>query len=239
MTKVYHDSEAMVHLLIPMSMYGAVCALLGGASSAAVAVGTTSPAKALADKQPVAAVEEKAAPVADVGESEVGNVLDADGHPWSAALHASTKATTGAGLWRMKPGASRPAPMPGFPKETGGTGTGTGTSVPATGASDGNTAAPASAGPATGDDDDEFAAFAAAAGNSTATAAPARKWTIEDLSKLTNQAAVKLGDPAPVKAIIAEHVPAGEVPHSRNIPEANRAAFAAAIEAKAGITFEG
>jgi len=32
---------------------------------------------------------------------------------------------------------------------------------------------------------------------------------------------------------------AGEVPHSRNIAEDKRAAFAAAVEAKAGITFAG
>jgi len=34
-------------------------------------------------------------------------------------------------------------------------------------------------------------------------------------------------------------VPAGEVPHSRNIPEDKREAFAKALEARAGITFEG
>jgi hypothetical protein len=51
---------------------------------------------------------------------------------------------------------------------------------------------------------------------------PARKWTDADLGALCNQAAVKLGDPAPIKAMIAEHVPEGQVPHSRNIPEDQR-----------------
>lgn len=44
--------------------------------------------------------------------------IDADGHPWSADIHAASKSKTKAGLWRMKVGASRPAPMPGFPRST-------------------------------------------------------------------------------------------------------------------------
>lgn len=44
------------------------------------------------------------------------NTLDRDGWPWDAKLHAATKSFTNAGLWRMKVGASRPAPKPGFPK---------------------------------------------------------------------------------------------------------------------------
>lgn len=40
-----------------------------------------------------------------------GVTLDADGHPWSAELHVAKKTLTSAGLWRMKPGVSRPAPV--------------------------------------------------------------------------------------------------------------------------------
>lgn len=43
--------------------------------------------------------------------------IDAHGHPWSADLHASTKTLTKEGLWYMKVGVSRPAPLPGFPKK--------------------------------------------------------------------------------------------------------------------------
>jgi hypothetical protein len=38
--------------------------------------------------------------------------VDAQGWPWSADLHASTKAKTKDGLWRMKVGVTRPAPKP-------------------------------------------------------------------------------------------------------------------------------
>lgn len=177
-----------------------------------------------------------------VAESADG-VLDAGGHPWSADLHASTKGVTKDGFWRMKVGVSRPANAPGFPKETGGTGTAsTGAGSPATG-----TAASTTAGPATSavEDEDEFAAFRAAAdkqaGTDAAAAAsvPARKWTDADLGALCNQAAVKLGDPAPVKAIIEQFAAAGETPHSRNIPDDKREMFAKAVEAKAEITFAG
>lgn len=41
--------------------------------------------------------------------------LDADGHPWSADLHAATKTKTSEGLWRMKVGKTRPKPAPGYP----------------------------------------------------------------------------------------------------------------------------
>lgn len=38
--------------------------------------------------------------------------VDAGGWSWSADLHASTKAKTKDGLWRMKVGVTRPAPKP-------------------------------------------------------------------------------------------------------------------------------
>lgn len=174
--------------------------------------------------------------------------IDADGHPFDPALHTGT--ITKAGLWRMKAGISRPAPMPGFPKTE--TLSETSTLSPAISVADGATAqagstlteVPASA-VASPDEDDEFAAFRAASEKVDAAEAaaaanvPARVWTDADLAALCNQAAVKLNDPTPIKALIAEYVPAGEVAHSRNVPADKRAAFVAAVEAKAGIEFAG
>lgn len=175
------------------------------------------------------------------------NEVDAHGWPWSADLHASTRSQTKEGLWRMKVGVSRPDPKPGFPKtdetpsETSSTSPANETAAGATEpAGSSPTEAPASAA-ASQDDDDEFAAFRAAAAKSDAaeTPVPARTWTDADLGALCNQAAVKLGDPAPIKAIIAEFVPSGEVAHSRNVPADKRDDFVKAIEAKAGIEFAG
>lgn len=165
------------------------------------------------------------------------NDVDAHGHPWSADLHASTKSKTKEGLWRMKPGVNRPDPLPGFPVT--GEIIGTQESSPKTSpATDTAPTPPASNEVSTSEEDDEFAAFRAAAAEvETPAAVPARKWTDADLGALCNQAALKLGDPAPIKAIIADFVPAGEVAHSRNVPADKRADFAAAIEAKAGIQF--
>jgi hypothetical protein len=91
------------------------------------------------------------------------------------------------------------------------------------------------------DDEDEFAAFrnAAAASDATDAAAaasvPERQYSDADLGALCNQAAVKLGDPSPIKEIIASYTPEGQVAHSRNIPADKRAEFVKAVEAKAGI----
>jgi hypothetical protein len=96
-------------------------------------------------------------------------------------------------------------------------------------------------------EDDEFAAFknamekADADDDKAAASVPARKWTDADLSALNNQAAQKVR-PARVpeiKAIVAKYVPDGEVPHSRNIPEGDRATYAREIEELAGIEFAG
>jgi len=178
-------------------------------------------------------------------------VLDAHGWPWSAELHASTKGTTKDGLWRMKVGVTRPAPKPGFPVTTE-TPFVTSTPSPATLAADIAMEAvgsslieePASA-DVSQDEDDEFAAFRAAAAKADANDeaakanVPARSYSDADLGMLCNQAAVKMGDPLPIKDMIAVHVPEGEVVHSRNIPADQRAAFVAAVEAKAGIEFAG
>lgn len=172
------------------------------------------------------------------GDAGDPNEVDAGGWPWSADMHAATKGKTKDGFWRMKVGVSRPDPKPGFPKDGG---------APATTSTANDGAASTSSGSAPAaqtaqDDDDEFAAFrqasekANAADAAAAQTVAARKWTDADLGALCNQAAVKLGDPTPVKALIQEYVGEG-VAHSRNIPEDKREAFAKAVEAKAGITF--
>jgi hypothetical protein len=175
--------------------------------------------------------------------------IDAHGHPWSADLHASTKGKTKDGLWRMKVGVTRPDPKPGFPVDNSATGAATGTSsgtptpsATSQGATDQGSGQPATS---TVDEDDEFAAFrkAAETSNETDQAAaagvPARQYSDADLGALCNQAAVKLGDPGPVKAIIAKYTPEGAVAHSRNIPTEQRAAFVSEVETAAGITFAG
>jgi hypothetical protein len=181
-----------------------------------------------------------------VSPSDASHEIDAHGHPWSADLHASTKGKTKDGLWRMKVGVTRPDPLPGFPVDAPAAGTGTSSETEAPSATSQTATAAASGQPATsGEDDDEFAAFRAAAAASDAvdqTAAanvPARTYTDADLGALCNQAAVKLGDPSPIKEIIARYTPEGQVAHSRNIPEDKRADFVKEVEDKAGIQFAG
>ena len=212
-----------------------VYALLGGVALAAVATAAPSPAKT---PEPAPAAGGEAAPAVDAG-PDVSGEIDAGGHPWSADLHASTKGKTKDGFWRMKVGVSRPDPKPGYPLAEA---TGTAESGKASEAGESATTETA---PSTAGDDDEFAAFRAAAAESDAKDAAAkagvapRKWTDADLGALCNQAATKLGDPTPVKAVIAEFIPEGTVAHSRNIPEERREEFAKAVEAKAGIEFAG
>lgn len=186
-----------------------------------------------------AAASPPASEAADDGE------VDAGGWLWSADLHASTKGKTKDGYWRMKVGVTRPADKPGFPVSGAGAAAAASPEPSQSESASDAGAAAASAAASSSEEDDEFAAFREAAAKSDATdaaaaaAAPARKWTDADLGALCNQAAVKLGDPAPIKGLIAEYVAEGEVAHSRNIAEDKRAAFAAAVEAKAGISFAG
>lgn len=243
------DELITISLTLPKDKLAGVYALLGGVSlsvvvsnvpkeSAPVSQATSAPSvigATLGRENPASAgIGETVQPTASPSDA----ALDADGHPWSADLHASTKAITGAGLWRMKPGASRPAPMPGFPKEET-----TGTASTGEASKAGNTAAGAIA-----EEDDEFAAFTKAAAASeagdkvAASSVKARKWTDADLSKLCNQAAQKMGSatgPAEIKELIAEFVPTGAVVHSRNIEDELREEFAQALENKAGIEFAG
>lgn len=247
--------ENFIMMPVPASAFRSVCALLGGSTqtrapqrdlgnaTANLSPPTTSPAdeKPLDPAQSGALASGNSAPAnADTGE------IDAAGHPWSEALHASTKGKTKDGLWRMKVGVSRPVPVPGFPKDAASSAGATGTQSNGTGSQAGGSATGPNAGPVTPDQDaDEFAAFRAAADKASATDAnaaasvPARKWSDSDLSALCNQAATKLNDPTPVREVIAKFVPEGQVQHSRCIPEASREAFAKAIEEKAGITFAG
>lgn len=226
-----NTNDDIIMMPVPRSQFTAVCALLGGVALGAIAV---SAKPQTIDKLPDApAPQPEGEQVADVAPG----TLDSAGWPWDASLHASTKGTTKEGLWRMKVGVSRPDPKPGFPKSDGTTGT---TSNGAVSQSSGT----AQSAPA-GEDDDEFAAFRSAAANVAGTNAAAaagvtaRKWTDADLGALCNQAAVKFGDPAPVRETIAAYLPEGAVAHSRNIPDDQREAFASALETKAGITFAG
>lgn len=245
------DDFVTISLTLPKSRLLAVYAFLGGASAAAFAssgAGNAASAKqdttqnsgtaaTLSPESPASAGSgQTAANTASPSEGPEG--VDAHGHPWSADLHASTGNKTKDGLWRMKVGVTRPEPMPGFPKDasTGATSTPTnGTGAPAAATATGANAG----GSPEAEEEDEFAAFRAAAASTPAPAATARNYTDADLAVLCNDAAVKLGDPAPVKALIAEYVPADQVKHSRNVPTDQRAAFVAAVEAKAGITFAG
>lgn len=245
------DPNDFIMMPVPVHQFAAVCALLGGVAPAAIASGGAGRPQTIAEPAPAAdgpimhqgGASDAAAPSdgASAGAASDDGALDTAGWPWDPALHASTKGTTKEGLWRMKVGVSRPDPKPGYPKSDAAPNGGTGTTSDGAASPSSGTASSAPA----GEDEDEFAAFRAAAdaanGTDAAAAAsvPARKWTDADLGALCNQAAVKLGDPAPVKELIGSHVPEGQVPHSRNIPEDQREAFAKAVEAKAGITFAG
>jgi hypothetical protein len=230
-----------------------VYALLGGAAIAIAqsAPGNEQSAPAAIPDVPATTPAAPAEPVAQtsstpVAPSETDESLGVDAHgwPWSADLHASTKTKTKDGLWRMKVGVTRPDPKPGFPVE--GADTGTSQETPTPSATSTTATAPESAPPATStEEDDEFAAFRAAAAASDATdqaaaaSVPERQYSDADLGALCNQAAVKLGDPNPVKEIIAQYVPEGQVSHSRNIPSERRGEFVKEVENKAGIQFAG
>lgn len=229
-----------IEIELTIGLNAAVLALLSSASKGVPLTVKENPTTAAPSP---AAEQSSASGAAEASPPATDGVVDAHGHPWDENLHASTKTQTKEGLWRMKVGVTRPEPLPGFPKETPATGTSSGTA--STTATSETATAAASAPAATVDEDDEFAAFAAAAAKADAADAaaaasvPARKWTDADLGTLCNQAAVKLGDPTPIKELIGKFVDEGTVAHSRNIPEAKREEFAKAVEAKAGIEFVG
>jgi hypothetical protein len=252
--------EDFIMMPIPASVYGAVCAVLSGLATVTVvgnaSGGVASPGTA-GNSEPTgnsgsseqsgngstattgASPSDDGRGLTTVSNDDADNgEIDAHGHPWSPDLHASTKGKTKDGLWRMKVGVSRPDPLPGFPVESD-TDTGTSSATDTTSAT-----APAATDQASGEED-EFAAFREAAAASDATdqaaaaAIPERQYSDADLGALCNQAAVKLGDPSPIKEIIASYTPEGQVAHSRNIPADKRAEFVKTVEAKAGIEFAG
>ena len=250
-----------INMPVPADKFEAVCAVLAGASVAALAssgagqntvptpgnsgnAGASAAAPTPAVEQSAGAAEASPAAATGGGDNAPAgdpNEVDAHGWPWSPELHASTKGQTKDGLWRMKVGVNRPDPKPGYPKQDTNAGS---APAPEPTASVGQLGDGAAA-PAPVEEDDEFAAFRAAADQSAATDAaaaasvPARQYSDADLGALCNQAAVKLGDPQPVKDIIAKFVPQGEVAHSRNIPADKRAEFVREVETKAGIEFAG
>lgn len=231
-----------VNMPIPVEKFTAVCALLGGAAYAIQSPPVQEIFTSVADKS--APVKGDTASISEAEQIEevlqeviaeqpaTDAEVDANGIPFDPALHTGTKKKDG--TWRMKKGAVE-------------TPSSTSTASPASETADTATA-PAGSSP-TGEpasavasqDDDEFAAFAAAAAKADAVEAkvPERVWTDADLGALCNQAAIKLGNPAPVKEQIAKFVPEGEVAHSRNVPADKRAEFVKAVEAAAGIEFAG
>jgi hypothetical protein len=235
-----------------------VYALLGGAAVAVASgnVSAQSNASARPAIEPATGGNETAAqespvsagtgPIATTAASPSDGEIDAHGWPWSADMHASTKGKTKEGLWRMKVGVTRPDPKPGFPVEgpSAGTGTSSETSTPSA-TSPAATEQVSALAATSAEEEDEFAAFREAAAASTAAdeaakaSVPARQYSDADLGALCNQAAVKLGDPNPIKELIAQYVPEGVVAHSRNIPADQRAEFVKAVEEKAGIEFAG
>jgi len=242
------DTNYPMHVSIVVTsqaQLASVYALLGAGvlnsivNAAPAAPAPTAAAPSAADEQSGFAAEASQGATETVADGEV----DTGGWLWSADLHASTKGKTKDGYWRMKVGVTRPADKPGFPV-SGAAAAASPEPSQSESAGDAGTATASAAAPSS-EEDDEFAAFREAAAKSDATdaaaaaAVPARKWTDADLGALCNQAAVKLGDPTPIKSLIAEYVVEGEVAHSRNIAEDKRAAFAAAVEAKAGISFAG
>lgn len=228
-----HDYTRVEILVRDEVQLAAVYALLGGVSFAAISASAASVSK------PSALVAEKIVePVADAQETAHvdDGTVDAHGHPWSEALHASTKSTTKEGLWRMKPGVSRPDPLPGFPAEDT-------ISTKETGTASKPESTVAASTATESEDEDEFAAFREATEKTkkvdeeAIAKVPARKWTDADLSALCNQAAMKLNDPKPVRDVVAEFVPEGEVAHSRNIQAEHREAFAQKLEKVAEIEY--
>jgi hypothetical protein len=226
-----------VNMPIPVEKFQAVCALLAGTAPAAIASTPSTIVSKLVRQSEAEKVEEITQDIA----------VDSKGIPFDPSIHTGTKNKDG--TWRVKKGMADKAaelepiktlsetstPSPAIPVADGAT------------EQDGSTQTeePVSAAALPDDEEDEFAAFTAAAAKVDAVEAaavasiPERVWTDADLGALCNQAAIKLNDPVPVKALIAEFVPAGEVAHSRNVPADKRAAFVAAVEAKAGIEFAG
>jgi len=240
------DIEGMAHLHVAVAngdqlrgVYGVLASRAALAAALAVLDGVSAPAPISAPKKSADADKPAAAAEPAAAEEASGEdvVLDTDGHPWSAELHAGTKGRNADGRWKMKVGVKRPDPAPGYPLADAGNGA-TGTKAAGQAPDAGASAPTADAGPATDDEEDEFAAFATSKPD-TAPAWPRARWADADLSALCNQAAQALGGPAKVKETIAEFLPEGATNHSRNIPAEMREEFAVKLESVAGIEFAG
>jgi hypothetical protein len=170
--------------------------------------------------------------------------VDAHGHPWSADLHAATKGKTKDGLWRMKVGVSRPAPLPGFPVAGPHWHLGEWAGSQATGSA--TTAGASSRVRRLNDEDDEFAAFRAGCRNSDAKDAERRRADPRpQVDRCRSRRALQPGGGE------ARRSGAGQGDHRRIHPRGHRwrtaaisprikrEAFAKAVEAKAGIEFAG
>jgi len=186
-----------------------------------------------AQAEPETHAEKAASEIGDCFDDADEPELDSAGVPFDPEIHTGTKLKDG--TWRAKKGKKEEAEA--LAEEVS-------TSTENTGETESTESGGASEPTAEDEDDDEFAAFTKAAAEVEETEeaeveVPARKWTDADLSQLCNNAAVKLGDPSPVKALIAKYVPEGEVPHSRNIPTDEREAFAQEVEKAAGIEYAG
>lgn len=242
--------EDFIMMPIPTSRFAAVCALLGGASLAAVSAGNPGSGASVTPATPSAsATAPSSTPAPVVGSSDHAATSsnattaaspsdgerDAAGVVWDAEKHASTKGKTNAGLWRMKVGVKRPA---GEGEDAiPGNGTGTETATPSSIATSSDATATSPAPANTVEEDDEFAAYRTAAAS---TPTP-RNWTDGDLSKLCNQVAAKIGGEriAEVKDVIARFVPDGVQPHSRNIPADQRETFAQEVEKTFDLKYDG
>lgn len=227
-----------VNMPIPVEKFTAVCALLGGVSLSNIVdfhtqkVPETYSATYVVAPEVISeatAIEQTLLATTESEDIET----DANGVPFDTALHTGTKKKDG--TWRMKKGAETPSSTSTASLANG---TAAGATEPA-----GSSPIEEPASAVASQEEDEFAAFREAAAKVDAAATPVvvpeREWTDADLGALCNQAAVKLGNPEPVKAQITKFVPEGEVAHSRNVPADKRAEFAKAIEAAAGIEFAG
>lgn len=151
-----------------------------------------------------------------------GEERDSAGWPWRADLHAGSKGKTKDGLWRMKTGVERPAPLTGAEPHIE-------EAVEAPEPEVEEVEEPQTL-PDLGDEDEAWAQAAAEA--AAPVEVPTREWADQDLASACSAAVTAMGGEAKVpviKALVADYVSAGDVPHSRNIPSDDRQKFIDAL----------
>lgn len=177
----------------------------------------------------------------DDDESEDTVEVDAAGTPFDPERHTGTKLKSG--LWRMKKGEERLPEEEVVEDVSAAALGGWGLAPSATDAGEETANDADESSEMVMIEDDEFSSFREAAtemeSNEAEMEVPARTWTDADLGTLLNEAALKLGSPDKIIALISEYVPEGETSHSRNIPEDVREEFAQKIEELADIEFAG